>query len=302
MTTRHSGDTTENVELQDWSKKYGKQDNIQFFKAAFADLAQKAQSAADRGIAGTGMMTIGLLGQRDLPGVALRQAQAILRWDLRPSRWSHAFLVADTIEEGGGNVAGAKLLEVPIYNRSGEFHSPKNNGVSDGKLGLYRGTLIDANVALLSVEMTSADATLVQARAEKPNEDRLRYDLWDTLGAWQAFVWAGGQRANPLREGIPIAASALVEYAFEAINLDMSPGASERNSAPEHLWNAARYWHSAFKNFEHPITGYYIVRDPGCTLAPDEDVEAQRARRRAQSSRPAAPPPNPGEPGGGPVG
>jgi hypothetical protein len=66
-------------------------------------------------------MAIGLLGQRDLPGATLRRAQAILRWDLRPSLWSHVFLIA-----GGAStdIGEAHLREVTIHSRGGASPEP----------------------------------------------------------------------------------------------------------------------------------------------------------------------------------
>ncbi len=52
-----------------------------------------------------------------------------------------------------------------------------------------------------------------------------------------------------------MAASSLIEYCFEEIQLDLTPGANDRNSAPEHLWNGARWWTEAFGEFDRPIHG-----------------------------------------------
>ena len=109
------------------------------------------------------------------------------------------------------------------------------------------------------------------ARAtEQPNLERLRYDLFETLGFWQAFLWTRGT-ANPLENGVPMAASSLVEYCFEELPLDLTPGANDRNSAPEHLWNGARWWTDAFGEFNRPIHGRCVLRDQHCrVLGPDE--------------------------------
>ena len=83
-------------------------------------------------------------------------------------------------------------------------------------------------------------------------------------------MWTRGT-ANPLEQGVPMAASALVEYCFEEIQLDLTPGANDRNSAPEHLWNGARWWTDAFGEFDRPIHGRCVIRDPHCkVLGPDE--------------------------------
>src|SRR5919106_2244945 len=140
---RHSGATTKSERVVDWSKRYAKKDNLEFFRDALAELGKKE-------VGNGGLMSIGLLGQRDIPGVMLRRAQAVLRWDLRPSLWSHAFLVADRLSPDG-EIDELRLREVSIYSRTGEFPEPADNAVSDGRLGLYRRPELDANVALLAV-------------------------------------------------------------------------------------------------------------------------------------------------------
>jgi hypothetical protein len=262
---RNSGTNERNPNLLDWSDRYADADNLQFFADALGALR-------DEGRTDRGLMAIGLLGQRDLPGVTLRTAQSILRWDLRPSLWSHVFLLAADVEPAAEAIAEAPIREITLYSRTGEFPDPANNAVTTGRLGLYRRPQVDANVALLAVEMSAEERREVATRAiEDPNLDRLRFGLWEMLGIWESYLWSSGARTNPLRDGQPIFCSAFAEYCFEAIRVDLSPGASERNSAPEHIWNGAAWWHEAFKEFGHPIGGYYVLRDKGCAaLAPDE--------------------------------
>jgi hypothetical protein len=265
---RHSGATERNPRLSDWSADYASKDNLEFFAAALAELAKQ-------GVGNGGLMTIGLLGQRDLPGVSLREAQSILRWDLRPGLWSHVFLIAEEVEPKVDALTEASVREVALYSRTGVFPDPANNGVTTGKLGLYRRPKLDANAALLAVEMDDEQVHQVAARAiDDPNLDRLRFNLWELLGIWESYFWASGARSNPLRDGLAIASSAFVEYCFEAIRVDLSPGASERNSAPEHLWNGAVWWDEAFAAFEHRVTGFHVLRDKGCSpLGPGELAE-----------------------------
>ena len=71
--------------------------------------------------------------------------------------------------------------------------------------------------------------------------------------------------------------SAFVEMAYEAIGLDLVPSASERNSAPEHLWNTAVWWHQSSVREQFPddlpfvLTGCYALRDLGCSLASSDE-------------------------------
>jgi hypothetical protein len=258
---RHSRSNKKNSELNDWSAAYKNKDNLSFLRDAHA-------SFAENNVGNGGLMMIGLLGQRDLPGYTLRSVQSVLRWDARPSLWSHVFLFA---ERFGAQLDKTPVWEVSLHRRDGAFPKPENNGVGAVEVRHYRNRKVDANIALLAVKMSDEDAEKVRQRAANYNIDRIRYNLWETLGIWQGYLWSHGVRPNPLREGVPIFSSAYVEMAYEAIGLDLTPGASERNSAPEHIWNAAVWWHEAFANEEHPISGYYVLRDKGCSLLSTDD-------------------------------
>ena len=257
-----------NPHLKNHTKKYRKRSNSEFF----ADALEAAGELQ-------GYLAIGLVGHRDLPGVAVRHAQAVLRWDLRPSLWSHAFIV---VGEAHGDAGGRELREVTLNPRGTAFPDPATNGVVTGTIADYDDPRIDANVALFHVPLRQDDevnelAAIHDRAVDNPNLDRTRYDLWRSLGVWQSFFWSAGDAANPLREGFPEPSSSFVEYCYEAIRLDLSPGASERNSAPEHLWNSAVWWYEEFNALERPVSGSYVLRDPQCTLMdPDELREVER--------------------------
>ena len=276
---RKSTATKRSDQLGDWSKWATGKTNSEFFTNAFK--AMKKFKVGNQGL-----MTIGLIGSRDIPGVALRRAQSILRWDRRPSLWSHAFLVGKAWN-GISNIDSIPIYEIPLFSRNIAFPRPENNGVTpNSKLRIYSDANVDANVALIAVcarkftkgkrsglkNLSDDDLKAVAARAKDYNYDRMRYDFWDSLSAWQRYLWSDGEGQNPLRAGIPICASSYIEMAFEAIGLDLVPYASERNSAPEHIWNAAKWWYQQ-SHIDHDDTesayemmGCYAIRDNGCSL------------------------------------
>ena len=276
---RKSTATTRSDQLGDWSEWAAGKTNSEFFRAAFIAMEEFH-------VGNQGLMTIGLIGSRDIPGVVLRRAQSILRWDRRPSLWSHAFLTGRAWK-GKGKLNTIPIYEIPLFSRNTGFPRPENNGVTpNSKLGLYSDANIDANVALIAVgarefkkgtrcgvtNLSKKDVDAVAARAKDYNYDRMRYDFWDSLSAWHRYLWSEGEGQNPLRAGIPICASSYVEMAFEAIGLDLVPSTSERNSAPEHIWNAAKWWYQ-HSHIDHDDTessyemmGCYAIRDPGCSI------------------------------------
>lgn len=265
---RHSSAEEANPDLLDWSEAYREKDNIDFFADAFADMRKKKRR-------GGGQMVIGLLGQRDIPGVTVRRAQSVLRWDLRPSCWSHAFLVAEAVKADPKALAPTSIREVALHSRTGRFPEPADNGVTGARLGAYHDPTIDANVALLCVDMSKGDIDAVSERATTaPNLDRARYDIWSMLGVWESYLWSGAELPNPLRQGFPVPSASFVEYCFEAIQLDVAPGGSERNSSPEHLWNGAKWWAGTFSEWGHPIGGYYVLRDERCTLLDPNEAQS----------------------------
>ncbi len=151
--------------------------------------------------------------------------------------------------------------------RRGAFPDPADNAVTDATLADYADSTLDANAALIVVSMSSQEAERIERRAlHDLNQDRLRYDLWGTLGRWQTYLWSSGAAANPLTDSVPVFSSAFVEYCYEAIGLDVAPGTTERNSAPEHLWNAAMWWYEELKLLGHPIRGACVLRDMYATL------------------------------------
>ena len=199
---RHSGSTRpDSSKVHDWSPDFRSEANGVFFERALGELADVEGSEQ-------GYMAIGLVGSGDLPGITLRRAQSVLRWDLRPSLWSHAFVLAGR-KEAGGDVGDVRLREVPIYSRTGAFPEPADNAVADGVLKDYDSPTRDPNVALLSVRLNEGDANQLSERAIRdPNLDRARYDLWGSLAAWSAYLWAPEDEPNPLRNDVPLFSSA----------------------------------------------------------------------------------------------
>jgi hypothetical protein len=272
---RRSIATQRNHHFGNWTEWAKRKSNGTFFKEALQTLRRYGL--------GDGAMIIGLVGSRTIPGVTLRHAQRVLRWDRKPSYWSHAFLLARDWD-GQEPVARLPIIEAPLFPRNGRFPDPATNAVTTATtLGAYGDRELDANVALISVcrnqpgqppaALDREEIAQLTQRAAEPNFDRQRYDLWDQLCVWQQYLWSDATLDNPLMAGHPVPATAFVEMVFEAIGLDLVPNASARNSAPEHLWTAFHWWlqQDLREHSDEPgafvTAGCFALRDPGCATA-----------------------------------
>lgn len=267
LPTRSSRIEKPNPDLVDLAGFKG--DNVAFFGEALRRLARKRE--------GKRHLYFGLVGSCDLLGNALRRAQSVVRRDLRPGLWSHAFAFVLS-NDAPADIGSIKIRGVPLDTRNQRLPEPAWNGVTESDLSLYASPERDANVALLSIELSEAEAALVIDRFYTPNADRVRFDLWNSLCAWQRYYWSFGSEPNPFQQSVPMPSSHFIEHCYDAIQLDLTPATSERTSAPEFLWGTVKYWYEAYATRGNPISGVYLVRDPGCTTMPPENTAKPKAQ------------------------
>ncbi len=244
---RDSLQTTAITSKKDWKKELQRSSNLAFFAAAKKHLP--------RGYSFLG--AIGLVGGNSWPACALQAAQSVLRWDRRPSYWSHCFLIcreATKIEE-------TRLWECTLEPYALSDLLPEHNAVTSRTLDAYADPGSYPNVALVAFKLGDKEVKALIARAKKPNIDRLRFPLWDLAGRWIAYLW-GGAAVNPLTEGFRMPSAGYVEMAYEAAGIDLTPGSSERNSSPEHIWQTAKWWYKPFEDFGKPLYLQYCLREP----------------------------------------
>jgi hypothetical protein len=212
----------------------------------FSDVAAKVGVPALHG-------AIVLIGARDPRALALRRAQAVLRFDRRPSKWSHAAFIVRWHPEPARSVG----LEVTLDPESYGHQVPERNGVTTFQLSRYfdRERYPNAAVLTLGFEAPTArggsESTVPSAAARRaaaietvltPVRDRERYPLWDMLGPWARHAYLPYSTPNPLLEGVPLPCASLCEYAYEAAGVDLTPGATGNNNCPEVLYATAKHW------------------------------------------------------------
>ncbi|HEU5171560.1 MAG TPA: hypothetical protein VFU46_13520 [Gemmatimonadales bacterium] len=296
-----------NAELEDWSERFARRDNAAFLAAVASALGRLAQR--DEGIAGDGLLCIGLLGEFGHLGYGLRRAQAAVRLDRQPSYWSHAFLVATPLAAAADGYRRARtapwLLEAALVPhpamamvafRSGASPRP----ASDYLEARFRPFLphVVPNLAILAISLTAAERAAVRARAIRPHSDPTRYDLSALRARWLAYLADPVVQPNPLAEGIAVPGAAYVQFAYDAAGVDLAPGAMQRNICPEHVWQFARRLYRASemtlpdgRRAPRRMVGWYCVRDRTALPAPDgQDVAPERLDQCIERARGRQPP------------
>ena len=307
-----------NVEVRDLSKQFLEKDNAEFLAAVATDLRDKARSAAfGPYLDPEGRGCIGLIGEYGLIGYTIRRAQELIRVDHGPSYWSHAYLHA------GGFSTDARVNRDPgrspwiwestlepatLFNRFTD-----RNGVGPRRFADYARADFDffaphsvPNIAVLAIGMTEKERAAVLDRADDADVDQLNYDIAGLLGVWYLYVTNRAEQRNPLGAGTAVFCSAYVQLAYDAAGIDLAPGAHQRNTAPEHLWQTVRYLGSRVSRLpasstsaearraprgartrrivtplaDRPVLGWYCVRDKACVLAPVDLDEKLKAPRR----------------------
>jgi hypothetical protein len=235
-----------------------------------------------------------LVGGNDWRSLALRRAQAPLRFDRRPSLWSHVALIAQWNAEDPGQSVG---LEVSLEPHDVTEQAPERNGVTSFKLARYLDAARYPNLAIVAIDLgrgepaRSRRSALLDA-ACNPCRDRERFPLWSSLSTWARYAYAPELIASPLQDGIAMPSAAFCEYAFEAAGVDLTPGASGNHASPELLWATITHWQSRMRD-QASFSATMIMRDPGAAMAdalpmtitlpeppPRKPAGAKRARKK----------------------
>ena len=218
-----------------------------------------------------------LVGARDYKSILLRHAQACLRWDRRPSYWSHAALVLGWPDSG---LSSAHGVEVTLEPEDSWLQVPEWNGVTTFRLARYLDQHKYPNLCFAAVSFLPAKGAKhggrkrrglpaapdpkvsIEHAARQPNLDRLRYPFWDWLGVWSRYAHSPQATPNPVVDSVPIPGAALCEYAFEAGALDLTPGATAPNATPEHFWSTLRFWSRRLDSRGATVRAWKIIGDP----------------------------------------
>jgi hypothetical protein len=297
-------DARKNPHLEDLTEEFKGRDNAAFLAEVsrrMTALSEAGGFPAETSVEAGGFAAIGLIGGYGVANYLIRQAQQVLRVDRTPSYWSHCFLLAERLwpddKINRSSTKSAWVWESTLEPATPFNHFVERNGVAARRIGEYAASrfrldspLCSPNIAIVTFALTSDERLRIMNRADDPNVDQLAYDLPGLMGMWYSYITGTAQGPNPLSDGNAIFCSAYVQLAYDAAGIDLAPGAHERNTAPEHLWQAARYLHHTFRvvdpgtgtSVPRPVHGWYCLRDKAGVIAPVEDLDKHDYRRLSE--------------------
>jgi len=184
-----------------------------------------------------------LAGGSDFASCTVRQQQGLMRYDRRPSDYSHAALICDFRPDTPEQSWGLELdpLRVPATQQA-----PEHAGVTPFRLLDYLDAEAFPNLALMRVPLPDpARAEAVVNAARTPIRDLQRFPFLRWLASWRAFVTSPETVPHPLQNRTPHPGAAFISMAYEAAEITLIPGATDLQHCPELLWANAKHWSHA---------------------------------------------------------
>jgi hypothetical protein len=278
---RRSVDSKDNEKLVDTGKTAQRDRHVMR-----SNLAWLSQQKVRQGVL--------LIGGTDVDHFRIRFAQSRYRDDLAPSFWSVAGILTD----------GELVLTVPLDAFPSTAMVAPTNGVQAIPIADYDDAERFPNIAVIEF---ARDLDPVVQAALRMAGSRAIADFPTMMVPWLSYIWATDSSSNPLRSGIGLPSAVLVETAHASEGVQISPGQATASSAPEAIWQGARWWTgyytSAMETYKlamRPIGSYLVrqwaaaargVRDDidGVTIRPGKPSRTRSPKRAVvRKSRRAA--------------
>lgn len=204
-----------------------------------------------------------LIGGNSVADFRIRFAQSPLRHDLTPSYWSQVGIMVD--EEN--------FYSVPLHWADELSEMPHANGIQLCSVADYNDPVHFPNIAFVQFTNQTED---VLKYADQLKLQRSVIDLPSLVIAWLEYVWAVGQKGNPLDNGQGIPSAVFAEIAYGIGGIELTPGLASSSSCPEAIWQAAKWW-SGFYEETSQIksgsemqsivpTGCFALRQPAAAI------------------------------------
>ncbi len=185
-----------------------------------------------------------LFGGVEPLGRIIRDAQALVTHDGKPSLWSHAAVLIGKREDDCH-----WLLESDISLNLERVQL--RNGAQENRVDKYADPAKYPNLEILDFGLDEDCTKRVIGKALDLLVQNVMYPISGLLGTLIAYAFRMEDRENVLNDPAALYCSAFVKEAYLSIGVDLSPGVATTNTSPEHL-------------YQTPVShkAYIVIRDP----------------------------------------
>lgn len=193
---------------------------------------------------------VALVGATDLIGRLIREGQAGLTEDRRPSRWSHTFLLGMTREDGRGD-GNVYIFESDLRVSTSEWQI-ENGSMESRVVKWCRDDIEHACVLGLDLSAAQRDAVVRTALhyAYEYEAEHLRYPIGELFGTFWAILTRRMNKRNIFDERFAVQCATFVRMCYrDGVGVDPIPAdVALSNTSPEafyqsHLFSFREEWH-----------------------------------------------------------
>ena len=184
--------------------------------------------------------TIGLVGTKDVIGLAIREAQRNVTTDAKASLWSHCFIFGELRLDRRG--FGGALSKSPYIFES-DLHvnllKPQlRNGAQENWIGKWCKETVE-NAAVIDFGLSEVVKDNVLATALQLVDEQVLYPIQELLGTWLIMITKKQWIPNPFDDPHAMYCSAFVRYCYKEAGRDfLGKEISISNTTPEDIAQA----------------------------------------------------------------
>lgn len=172
---------------------------------------------------------VGLVGGTTWIHKAIRDAEALITPDKKPSMWAHAFICSGKKPDGHVWIAESSISIKPQKMQI-------VNGAQENRIDEYYGTEYALNCAVLSFGLKDTETDKIIGKALDMVARKIMYPVSGLIGTLFAYLFKTERWRNLWNTKNALYCSAFVQEAYLEAGIDLAPDVATANTSPEHLW------------------------------------------------------------------
>jgi hypothetical protein len=183
---------------------------------------------------------IGIVGAKDIIGIAIREGQRAVTVDKKPSLWSHCFILGDLrLDRRGPNSTRSKSpyifeSDLKINLLKGQLR----NGAQENWIGKWCRKEVE-NAAVIDFGLLEDQKENILATALQLVDEQVLYPIHELLGTWWAIITRKQWLPNPVDDPHAMYCSAFTRFCYKEAGRDfIGPEVSVSNTTPEDIAQA----------------------------------------------------------------